>query len=108
AVLEARQLPIQSRTDVWAVDGNRVIAGMSVVGAWEQRCKSMVAELAARRDVLYVDDLPGLVYTGRSAHSDSHVAQYLEPHIARGEIRVIGECTAERLEATREEAPGFF
>jgi len=99
---------LQERTDVWAVDGNRIIAGMSMVGAWELRCKRMVEELSLRQDILYVDDLPSLVYTGRSAHSDAHVADYLEPHIARGEIRVIGECTPERLEATREEAPGFF
>ncbi|MCA9540870.1 MAG: ATP-dependent Clp protease ATP-binding subunit [Myxococcales bacterium] len=99
---------LHERTDVWAVDGNRIIAGMSMVGAWEQRCKDMVAELEARRDVLYVDDLPALVYTGRSAQSDAHVAQYLEPHLAAGDLRVIGECTPERLEAARDEAPGFF
>ncbi len=97
-----------ARRDVWSVDGNRIIAGMSMVGAWEQRCERMVAELSARQDLLYVDDLPSLVYTGRSAHSDTNVAGYLEPHLARGELRIIGECTAERLEATREEAPGFF
>lgn len=106
--LAARGEALHDRSDVWEVDGNRIIAGMSVVGAWEQRCKDMVAELEARQDVLFVDDLPGLVYTGRTAQADTHVAGYLEPHIARGEIRVIGECTPERLEATREEAPGFF
>ncbi|MCB9644630.1 MAG: ATP-dependent Clp protease ATP-binding subunit [Myxococcales bacterium] len=106
--LAAQELPLQERCDVWEVDGNRLIAGMSVVGAWEQRCQNMVNELHARNDILYVNDLPSLVYTGRSAHSDTHVAQYLEPHIARGDFRILGECTPERLEATREEAPGFF
>lgn len=99
---------IKDRTDVWGVDGNRIIAGMSMVGAWEQRCKDMVHELHQRQDILYVADLPTLVYTGRSAHSDSNVAQYLEPHMARAELRVLGECTPERLEATRDQAPGFF
>ncbi len=106
--LAGRGEALHVRSDVWSVDGNRIIAGMSVVGAWEQRCKSMVAELEARQDVLFVDDLPGLVYTGRTRTAGTNVAQYLEPHIARGDIRIIGECTAERLEATREEAPGFF
>ncbi len=106
--LAERGEALHARSDVWAVDGNRIIAGMSVVGAWEQRCKTMVAELEARQDVLFVDDLPGLVYTGRTRQADTNVAAFLEPHIARGDIRIIGECTAERLEATREEAVGFF
>ncbi len=106
--MAAQQRPIQERCDVWSVDGNRIIAGMSVVGAWEKRCEQMVAELSARLDILYVDDLPALVYTGRSAQSDTNVAEFLEPHLARGDLRIIGECTPERLEAVREEAPGFF
>ncbi len=106
--LAKQELPIQERNDIWEIDGNRLIAGMSVVGAWEQRCQNMVFELQSRNDILYVNDLPSLVYTGRSAHSETHVAQYLEPHLARGDFRILGECTPERLEATREEAPGFF
>jgi ATP-dependent Clp protease ATP-binding subunit ClpC len=96
------------RQDLWQVDGNRIIAGMSIVGAWENRLRSMIEELTLRRDILYVTDLPALVYTGRSAHGDSNVAQVLEPYLARGEVRIIGECTHERLARTREEAPGFF
>ncbi len=106
--LAAEQQPLKSRTDVWAVDGNRLISGMSYVGGWEQRCKDMVHELSERLDVLYVADLPTLAFTGRSAQSDSNMAEYLEPHLGRGEIRILGECTPERLEAVREEAPGFF
>ncbi|MFN3201234.1 MAG: AAA family ATPase [Bradymonadia bacterium] len=106
--LAALELPIEQRTDLWAVDGNRIIAGMSVVGAWEARVQAMVHELSARQDILYVDDLPTLVFTGRSAKSDTHVASFLEPHLAQGEIRLLGECTPARLEATRREAPGFF
>ena len=99
---------IKDRRDVWQVDGNRIIAGMSVVGAWEHRVTEMVNELNARHDVLFVNDLPALVYTGRSAHSDTNVADFLEPHLGRGEIRILGECTPERLAILQDEAPGFF
>ena len=34
----AEEKPIQHRCDFWEVDGNRLISGMSMVGAWEQRC----------------------------------------------------------------------
>ena len=99
---------LKDRSDIWQVDGNRIIAGMRMVGAWEQRVQQMVYELRARQDILYVNDLPALVYTGRSAHSDTNVAEFLEPHLAQGELRLIGECTHERLMAVRDEAPGFF
>ena len=99
---------VNDRRDVWQVDGNRIIAGMSVVGAWEQRVTSMVHELQARQDILYVNDLPALVYTGRSAHADTNVADFLEPHLGRAEIRIIGECTPERLAILQDESPGFL
>ncbi len=106
--LAAAARTLEDRRDVWQVDGNRIISGMSVVGAWESRLGAMVSELSQRLDILYVSDLPALVYTGRSAHSDSNVAKYLEPHLQRGELRIIGECTPERLLSARDEAPGFF
>ena len=99
---------LTERRDFWALDGNRLIAGMSFVGAWERRVEAIVDELVARNDVLVVDDLPTLVYTGRSAQSDTHVAQFLEPHVTRRSLRILAECTAERLAAAHDEAPGFF
>ncbi|MEO1337434.1 MAG: AAA family ATPase, partial [Myxococcota bacterium] len=99
---------LTDRHDVWRVDANRLIAGMSVVGAWEHRVTEMVNELSARQDLLFVNDLPALVYTGRSAHSDTNVADFLEPHLGRGEIRILAECTPERLAVLQDEAPGFF
>ena len=100
--------PLAERSDVWEVDGNRLIAGMSVVGQWEQRVERLVEELSARDDILVVDDLPNLVYTGRHAKSDTNVAGFLAPHLERGELRLLGECTPERLSAIRPEAPAFF
>ncbi len=101
-------LSMQERRDVWQVDGNRIISGMSVVGQWERRVQQMVFELSARQDVLFVEDLPGLVFAGRSAHGDTNVAGYLEPHVTRRELRIVGECTPERLIVLREEAPAFL
>jgi ATP-dependent Clp protease ATP-binding subunit ClpC len=99
---------LQRRTDLWRVDGARLIAGMSHVGQWEQRLAEIVDELYHRQDILVVDDLPGLAWTGRSAQSDTTMADYLVPHLQRGEIRILAECTPERLEAGRLENPGFF
>ncbi len=96
-----------TRRDVWRVDGNQFIAGMSYVGQWEARARQLVQELKDTGDVLYVDDLASLVYAGRHSKGDTHVAQYLEPHLARGELTVVAECSPERFERVKEEAPSF-
>jgi ATP-dependent Clp protease ATP-binding subunit ClpC len=95
------------RRDVWRTDGNQFIAGMSYVGQWEARARELCSELTETGDILFVDDLASLVFAGRHAKGDTHLAMYLEPSLARGELSVIGECTPERFERMREEAPSF-
>ncbi len=102
-----RQRGATGRRDVWRIDGNQFIAGMSYVGQWEARARELVQELVDTNDVLYVDDLASLVYAGRHSKGDTHAAQYLEPAIARRELTIIAECTPERFERVREEAPSF-
>ncbi|WP_342374802.1 AAA family ATPase [Myxococcus stipitatus] len=103
--LTTRQDAAGQRRDVWRVDGNQFIAGMSYVGQWEARARGVVQELVEVGDVLYVDDLASLVYAGRTANERTNVAQFLEPHLARGELTVLAESTPERFERVREEAP---
>ncbi len=105
--LVERQATASTRRDLWRIDGNQFIAGMSYVGQWEARARELCKELIDTNDVLFVDDLASLIYAGRHSKGDTHAAQYLEPHLARGEITVIGECTPERFERIREEAPSF-
>ncbi|MCB9675237.1 MAG: ATP-dependent Clp protease ATP-binding subunit [Alphaproteobacteria bacterium] len=99
---------MQERTDLWRVDGGRLISGMSYVGGWEARLARIVEEIHQRDDVLVVDDLPSLAWTGRSAQSETTMAGFLLPHLQRGELRILAECTPERLEAGRQRYPGFF
>ncbi|MCE9672866.1 AAA family ATPase [Myxococcus stipitatus] len=105
--LTARQDAAGQRRDVWRVDGNQFIAGMSYVGQWEARARGVVEELVEVGDLLYVDDLASLVYAGRTANDRTNVAQYLEPHLGRGELTVLAESTPERFERVREETPTF-
>jgi ATP-dependent Clp protease ATP-binding subunit ClpC len=105
--LTVRQDAAGTRRDVWRVDGNQFIAGMMYVGQWEARARGVVQELVEVGDLLYVDDLASLVYAGRTANERTNVAQYLEPHLARGELTVLAESTPERFERVREQAPTF-
>jgi ATP-dependent Clp protease ATP-binding subunit ClpC len=105
--LEEKQAAVGQRRDVWRIDGGRFIAGMAYVGQWEQRARALCRELAETGDVLHADDLASLVYAGRTRTADTNLGQYVESHLARGEISVLAESTAERWEKVREEAPGF-
>ena len=101
------QQAYQQRRDVWQTGGDRIIAGMSVIGQWEQRADQLCHELGERGDVLVVDDLLGLVRAGRTYQGDSSVARFIEPHVEQGRFSVILEATEATYEIARTEAPGF-
>lgn len=95
------------RRDVWQVDGNRFISGMKFVGQWESRAREMITELEETGDILFLDDLASMVQAGRTGKSDTHVAQFLGPAVARGQLTLLAESTPERLAWAREQNPGF-
>lgn len=97
----------QDRRDIWQTSGDRIIAGMSIIGQWEQRTEALCRELAERQDVLFVDDLLGLVRAGRTSHGDSSVARFIEPYLEQGQFSVIAEATEETWLWARASAPGF-
>ncbi|MFU8805394.1 MAG: AAA family ATPase, partial [Bradymonadaceae bacterium] len=97
----------QRRRDLWQTSGDRIIAGMSIIGQWEQRAEQICAELASREDVLVVDDLLGLVRAGRTLHGESNVARFIEPYIEQGRFGLVTEATEQTWELARELAPGF-
>lgn len=101
------QRAYQQRRDVWQTSGDRIIAGMSIIGQWEQRVEAICDELEARNDVLALDDLLGLVRAGRTYQGDSGVARFIEPYLEQGRFSVIAEATEATFEAARGEAAGF-
>lgn len=105
--LHARGRAAGVRQDVWRVDGGRFIAGMKYVGQWERRAGALAEELAGTGDILFADDLASLIYSGRCRTSDTNVARFLQPHLARGDISILAESTPERLERVREDEPTF-
>lgn len=98
-------------THVWAISGKRLIAGMSHVGDWEQRCIDLTLDAARRpgrpRIVLYVTDLHRLGTIGRARTSDRCLADFFRGPLARGEIVMIGEATAAQIHRLEEDAPSF-
>lgn len=91
----------------WETSGDRIIAGMSIIGQWEQRVSQLSAELSERGDILVVRELLGLVSAGRTDQNDSNVAQFLEPMLEQDRIAVVAEATEETFSLARQAAPGF-
>ena len=76
---------------IWLITPDRIIAGAQFVGTWEERINNIVDECRKERHILYVPDLAGLLEVGRWSKSDANVAMALKPHIATGEVVIIGE-----------------
>lgn len=91
----------------WQVTPQRLISGMSLVGQWENRVRTIIEYLENEKHILYIDDLTGLFRAGISAGSKLTVAHVLKPFLAKGRIRLLGECTAETFAKIRELDRGF-
>ncbi len=92
---------------VFAVTGSRLVAGMSGLGEWQERCRAIVEAARARRIVLAVGDPHELVESGRALGFDVSIAQYLKRPIEQGHVRVIAECTEEAQAALERRDRGF-
>ena len=95
-----------ARNRFWLTSGPRLIAGMQYLGMWQQRCEKIIYELAAIDGALCVENLLDLVRSGGVGPNDS-IAAFLVPYIQRGELRLIGEATADELDACRRLLPAF-
>jgi ATP-dependent Clp protease ATP-binding subunit ClpA len=93
---------------IWLITPDRIIAGAQFVGTWEERINNIVDECRKEHHILYVPDLAGLLEVGRWSKSDANVAMALKPHIATGEVVIIGESSAERLTMGENVGPSFM
>jgi ATP-dependent Clp protease ATP-binding subunit ClpC len=106
AAAEERGEPDRSPRVFWLTSGGRLIAGMKYLGQWEERCATVIDELARLPGVLCVDRLLDLVRLGGAGPVDSLAALFL-PYLQRGELRMVAEATPAELDACRRLLPGF-
>ncbi|HVH98957.1 MAG TPA: AAA family ATPase [Enhygromyxa sp.] len=92
---------------VWQISGRRIIAGMSYLGQWEQRCIELLEETYAKRIVLWVDDLHAWGRIGESRQNDRSLSSFFRGPVARSELTLIGECTPEQWQQLQADASGF-
>lgn len=94
---------------VYRLAGRRLIAGMSYVGQWEQRCLDLINEVKEFKmpPVLWFEDLHALGRIGRSRDSRRCLADVFRGPVSRGELMMLGEATAEAWRLLEQDSPGF-
>lgn len=94
-------------TEVWSVAGKRIIAGMSYVGDWEQRCLKLLEDARGGRRILFIEDIHAFGRIGRSRDSDANLALFFHGPLSRGELALVGAVTPEQLQRLEADAPSF-
>ena len=90
---------------MWLTNGARLIAGMQYLGQWEERCEEVINELNELQGILCVENLLELVLA--AGKPESSIAAFLSAYIDAGELRLIGEATAQEWDACQRLLPGF-
>lgn len=94
------------RDRAWLASGSRLVAGMQFLGQWEERCESIVAELAHMQGVLCIENLLELIRAG-GRDPASGVGAFFLRYLQRGEMRMVAECTPAELDACRKLLPAL-
>lgn len=75
---------------------NSMVAGSKYRGEFEERIKTVVDEIVANKDdlIIFVDELHTIVGAGGSGQEGGlDVSNVIKPHLARGEMHLIGATT---------------
>jgi ATP-dependent Clp protease ATP-binding subunit ClpC len=94
-------------TEVWSIAGKRIIAGMSYVGDWEQRCLKLLEDARGVRRILLIEDIHAFGRIGRSRDSEANLALFFHGPLSRGELTLVGTVTPEQLQRLEADAPSF-
>ncbi|RKN36899.1 ATP-dependent chaperone ClpB [Streptomyces hoynatensis] len=78
-----------------ALDLGAMVAGAKYRGEFEERLKSVLAEIKAGdgRIITFIDELHTVVGAGAGADSAMDAGNMLKPMLARGELRMVGATT---------------
>ncbi len=92
---------------VWRLTGKRLIAGMSYLGQWEERCLSVLEDARKHRGILWFEDLHLFGRLGQSRQSERSFADFFRGPVRRGDLSIIAELTVEQHARLERDAPGL-
>lgn len=104
-LVRQRQKRGLGQTPFWATSGARLIAGMTGFGMWQDRCRRLCQEAAKQRVILHLGNLIELLELGRHEMNSQSIGEFLQPHLARGEVLAVAECTPEQVAVVEQRAP---
>ncbi|MBI2566086.1 MAG: AAA family ATPase [Candidatus Schekmanbacteria bacterium] len=82
---------------IWSAGAAGIIRGLTAPEGWLEKLAQLCAELQSTEAVLHVRNFAQLFEIGRYIGNDVSVGEALRDPIARREIQVVSECTAEEL-----------
>lgn len=98
---------------MWTIDPTRIIAGMSVVGMWQQRMESILEfvlkplEKEKRQDILHFRNVVALFRIGKSSQNNMTLSDMLKPYMERRQLQLIFEATPGEWDVVSEMDRGF-
>lgn len=93
--------------DFWETTAARLVQKLTEVSGWQDALAGLVRELHEKGDILYVRNLAQLFEVGQYAGNPVSMGAFLREPLARGELRLVAECTPEELAAVERQAPGY-
>lgn len=90
--------------EVYLLDVASLVANTGIRGQFEERMKTLIAELQRRKNViLFIDEIHLLVGAG-SAEGSMDAGNILKPALARGELQVVGATTLKEYRQIEKDA----
>lgn len=103
----ARPEDKRNRGNVWHLAPQKIVAGMSYVGQWENRVLAILNYMVKHQHVLYLDDMPGMFRAGVHSKSTLSAADVLKPFVERRDLQLLLEITPGQLRVFQERDRGF-
>ena len=92
---------------VFRLSGKRLIAGMTRLGEWEERCFAMLDDARAHRGILWIEDLHLFGRLGQSRQSERSFADFFRGPVRRGDLAIVAELMPEQRDRLERDAPGL-
>ena len=95
--IESGDVPDElKKSDIYSLDMGAILAGTKFRGDFEERLKSVIAELQKKEgSILLIDEIHTIVGAGAVSGGSMDASNILKPVLSKGELRCIGSTTYE-------------
>ncbi|GAB4395940.1 MAG: hypothetical protein OHK0053_07820 [Microscillaceae bacterium] len=93
---------------IWEVSAAQLLHRLTALGSWEETLGILCQELRETGDFLYVSSFAELFEVGQYIGNSLSMADFLRDFLARGEIRLLTECTPEEASRIELRSPGYL